>query len=193
MGTEGSVSPVTAVVLCGGGGVRFGGDKTAADLGGRTVLDTLLDSLPTEWDVVCVGPERPTTRAVQWCREDPPGGGPVAGLATGATDLDAEIVVVLGGDMPYAAVPAQVLARTLAARPDVKAAAVVDGEGRIQPLLAAYRLVALRSVLPADPAGARLTPLLRSLDPLGVEVADGTELDIDTPADLERARRRVGP
>ena len=92
----------TAVVLCGGESRRFGSDKTRADLDGVPVLDVLLSSLPPGWDVLCVGPERPTSReAVRWTREDPPGGGPVAGLAAALTVVDSPVTVLLGGDMPY--------------------------------------------------------------------------------------------
>jgi len=67
----------SVIVLCGGASRRMGGvDKTRARLGATTVLDRLLDTLPSCWDVVCVGEERPTTRAVTWRRESPPGGGP---------------------------------------------------------------------------------------------------------------------
>ncbi len=186
-------APVIAIVLCGGGGVRFGGDKTSASLGGTTVLDRVLDGLPVTWAVVCVGSERPTTRTVTWRREEPPGGGPVAGLAAGLVGLDGEVVVVLGGDMPFAGRAAARLAESLLAGPHRRAVAAVDDDGRLQPLLAAYRLAALREVLPTDPNGARLTPLLRSLGPVPVVVTDGSALDVDTPADLEVARRRVGP
>ena len=72
------------IVLCGGTSRRLGGvDKTRESLSGTTVLDYLLDDLPPGWPVVCVGEMRATTRSVQWCRESPAGGGPVAGIAAG--------------------------------------------------------------------------------------------------------------
>ena len=93
-------TPVTAVVLCGGTGRRFGGDKTRADLGGASVLDRLLAGIPADWPVLCVGERRPTARAVTWLREDPPGGGPVAALAAALPRVDTPVLVALGGDMP---------------------------------------------------------------------------------------------
>ena len=105
---------VTAIVLCGGRSRRFGEDKTQAALHGRPVLDWLLDSLPGGWDVICVGHERPTTRAgVRWTREHPAGGGPVAALAAGLALVSAPTVVLLGGDMPFGGAAAARLAEDL--------------------------------------------------------------------------------
>jgi len=184
---------VTAVVLCGGASSRFGRDKTRAHLGDQSLLDHLLAGLPDDWPVVCAGPERPTPRAVQWVREHPPGGGPVAALAAALPCVATPLVVVLGGDMPYAAGPAPALAARLGASPGVDAVAARDGEGRTQPLLAAYRLEALTRVVPEAPAG---TPLMRLLDALRVETVAADwplTLDVDTPQDLEAARHRLEP
>jgi molybdopterin-guanine dinucleotide biosynthesis protein A len=186
--------PTTAVVLCGGESRRFGSDKTRADLGGVSVLDALLTSLPEPWDVLCVGPERPTVRpGVRWTREEPPGGGPVAGLAAALGEVEAPVTVLLGGDMPCAGPVAVELAAALPDVPDADVLAGVDGDGRVQPLLAAYRTVALRAALPDRPAG---TPLRRVLDGLrvhGVEVPERATRDVDTPEDLDALRHRLAP
>lgn len=184
-------SPVAAVVLCGGQGRRFGGDKTSADLAGRPVLEHVLDGLPAGWDVVCVGLERPTRRSVRWCREEPPGGGPVAAVAAALPLVDASVAVLLGGDMPYAAHVASELVAQLASTPEAEAVVGVGSDGRLQPLLAAYRVAALRAAIPSPPGG---TPLMRVMDRLRlvtVPVTGEAALDVDTPADLDRARHRL--
>lgn len=185
---------VSAIVLCGGQSSRFGSDKTAADLGGQPVLDALLSTLPVHWDVVCVGPARPTRRTdVRWTREHPPGGGPVAGLAAGLASAAGDTVVLLGGDMPYAAAAASVLARRLEEDPTAEAVVGTQVEGGRQPLLAAYRIDALRAAMPAEPSGTPLRRLLDSLVVREVPVAPEASIDVDTPEELERARHRLEP
>ena len=92
---------VTVVVLAGGTSRRFGSDKLDARLRGLTVLGSVVGSLPARWPVVVVGPPRDCGRAVTWTREDPPGGGPLAGVAAGVDVVQTEIVAVVAGDMPF--------------------------------------------------------------------------------------------
>ena len=183
-------------------------DKTAARLGSGTVLDHLLEGLPEAWPVVCVGVERPTTRPVSWTRESPPGGGPVAGMAAGLAGVTSALVVVLGGDMPFAAAAAVGLSSHPRLSADLSApgqptpaeavdqpldgVVATDGEGRTQPLLAAYRTEALRGAIPADPAGAPLMRVLARLRLEPVREEDRACLDVDTPDALARARHIVG-
>ena len=126
------------IVLCGGTSRRLAGrDKTREPLGKTTVIDQLLDSLPPDWDVVCVGEERATTRSVGWCRQSPAGGGPVAGLAAGLDHLGRvgiESCVVVGGDMPFAAPALPTLVDTLNAQLGLDAVLATDRDGQKQPL-----------------------------------------------------------
>lgn len=190
-----SQSPVV-IVLCGGTSRRLQGrDKTRESLAGTTVMDHLLDALPSDWVVVCVGVERPTTRPVRWCRESPAGGGPVSGIAAGLETLEhlgAEICVVLGGDMPFAAATVPTLVETLSARPRLDAVLAADPDGRPQPLLAAYRWEALRTALPREPGGARLMGIVNTLATGTVACEANVTLDVDTPEALEQARHIVG-
>ena len=117
-----SAPEVTVVVLCGGDSRRLGMDKTRQPFGRLTVLDYLLESLPGEWAVVAVGPRRPTLRAVTWVREQPPGGGPLAGITAGLSRVGTDLVAVVGGDMPFAAAGVGALVAALAADPSLEAA-----------------------------------------------------------------------
>jgi molybdenum cofactor guanylyltransferase len=183
------------IVLCGGTSRRLAGfDKTRESLAGTTVMDHLLDALPSGWDVVCVGEERVTTRSVEWCRESPPGGGPVAGITAGLDHLrqpGTEMCVVVGGDMPFAAPAVPRLVDMLDARPELDAMLATDPDGRRQPLLAAYRCGALRAALPREPAGARLMVVVEALVTGALACQAQVTLDVDTPEALEEARHIV--
>ena len=176
---------VTVVVLAGGTSRRFGSDKLAAPLGGSTVLDTVLGSLPPQWPVVVVGPPRECRRPVTWTREDPPGGGPLAGVAAGVDAVTTDLAAVVAGDMPYAGPAIVALVAALRTAPvAVGAVVAVDAHGVANPLLAAYRAASVREVLPS-PAANRPAKLLLALSHLEVGVIGPAGRDVDTPADLD--------
>lgn len=177
---------VSVVVLAGGTSRRFGSDKLAAPLGASTVLDHLIGSLPAAWPVVVVGPRRAGTRPVTWTREDPPGGGPLAGVAAGVALVRTDLVAVVAGDMPFAGAALERIVGALRTSPPQVCGVVArDGAQVVNPLLAAYRTEAVRSVLPDQPGGRPARALLALPH---VELAmDGPAVrGVDTPADLER-------
>src|SRR5881628_3853823 len=92
--------PWDAVVMAGGSSRRMGEDKLALDVGGRSMLDRVVDAVADAGHVIVVGPQRDTDRNVLWCCEDPPGTGPASALRTALTHISAEHVVVLAGDQP---------------------------------------------------------------------------------------------
>jgi molybdopterin-guanine dinucleotide biosynthesis protein A len=181
-----------AVVLSGGRGARLGGtDKAAIELGGRTLLERALDALVDVTEVVVVGPEVPTRRRVQFTSEDPPGGGPAAGLLAGvrAFDVPPTWVVVLAVDMPL--VTAQTVRRLVAAA-RAGGSLLVDDHGRTQPLCAVYSVAALErtAAKAADPSGHALAVrhLIAGLDLERVPATGEEAHDVDTPADLAHLR-----
>lgn len=179
---------VTVVVLAGGTSRRFGSDKLVAPLRGSTVLDTAVASLPLEWPVVVVGPPRDCGRTVTWTREDPPGGGPLAGVAAGVDRVATELVAVVAGDMPYAGPALVALVAALRTAPrEVDAVVATDDDGVANPLLAAYRVAAVRRLLPS-PAHGRPAKLLFDLAHVELAVPGPAAHDVDTPADLEGLR-----
>ena len=193
------------VVAAGGRAERYGaGDKLAADLGGRTLLERTLAALPAHAAVVCVGPTVPTSRPVTWVREDPPHSGPLAAVAAGVPGLPREVtaVALVGGDMPAAGRLLPSLAYALAAsgtgappasRPDpgpAQCALAVDPSGQRQPLLSVWRRDRLETRLAAL-APVADQPVRVLLDGIVVrEVPAPTSLtaDVDTQDDLARLR-----
>jgi molybdopterin-guanine dinucleotide biosynthesis protein A len=184
-------------VLAGGRSRRLSGiDKTRIRIGEQDLLELALGATTGARATVLVGPPRPTTRGVHWCREEPPFAGPAAALDAGLahlgelTDVDggpASIVLVLAADMPWVgdAVPA-----LLAAYRD-DGAILVDPDGRRQPLAAVYRRVAICEALAAaDLRDAALSPIISGLRLAPVADPGEASLDVDTPQDLSLARAR---
>ena len=178
--------PFDALVVAGGAARRMGGvDKVSVPVDGVTLLDRALMAVANAEHVVCVGPTRPTAIPVAWVHERPEGGGPAAAVAAGLHALEAPIVAVVAGDMPF--VTSSVVESLIAACVDRDAAVGVDDQGQWQPLLAGYRTAALRSVLADDPAGESLLRRVLALDPVQVDVGRGA-FDCDTWEDVALAR-----
>lgn len=206
------------VVLAGGGSRRWGGtDKTAQALGGVPVLVAVLESALRGLDacgsprrVVVVAPAgHPARDAVQgrdlrgarlvWTLEDPPDGGPVAGIAAAlgaptGPDGHGAAVAVVAGDAPFAGAA---LSRLVTALADGghDAAVGVDGAGRRQLLFCARREALVEALRPG-PDGApprAVHRLLGALDVVEVPLTERESLDLDHPADLVRARALLEP
>lgn len=97
-----------AVVLAGGTGRRLGGAlKPQVTVRGRRLLDHVLDATAGARRVVVVAPQTvPVPDGVVRTLENPPHGGPVAGIAAGLHALGVEaapLVLVLACDLPGAA------------------------------------------------------------------------------------------
>jgi molybdopterin-guanine dinucleotide biosynthesis protein A len=188
---------VTGLVLAGGRSSRFGRDKLAERLDGRTLLDSAIEGVTpgsTEILVVAAPDAAPDLPAgARLVHDRVAFEGPLAGVAAGLRAARESIVVVVGGDMPT--LVGAVIASMLEAvdLPGVEAA-VLEHEGRARPLPVALRrdpALAAADALLAD--GERrlraLTETLettiipeaawRALDPYGMTVRD-----IDTPADM---------
>ena len=179
---------VAALVLAGGRSRRFGTDKLAAEISGRPLLDGALDAALAAADaqvVVVGGVERALPDGVLVTREEPAYAGPFAAVAAGLALVDADVVLVLAGDLldPGPAIPA--LLAALAAQPHADAAVVVDASGRRQTLLAAFRLMPLLGcVVGVDTDGRAASELFDGLHVVEVPDAGGWSLDVDTPDDL---------
>ena len=175
------------VVLAGGTAARMDGvDKASVELHGRTLLELAVDALLDADEVVVVAPDSvPTSRPVTFVCEDPPRGGPVAGLLTGVDALlrRPRLIGVLAVDMPR--VTPATMRRLRVAAEGHDGAFLVDADGRRQlaGVLDADRLAAVRP----DLEGQHGMALHRLLAPLILaEVpADGDEaVDIDSWTDL---------
>lgn len=183
--------PLAAVVLSGGEGVRLGGvDKSSIEVDGRTLLEHALTATAAAAEVVIVGNELPTSRAVTWTREDPPGGGPAAGLLTGLLALSTppDLVCVLAVDMPR--FTADTLTRLWHAASSADGACLVDEQHHKQWLAGVYHHDALRAVAPAAGSwrGLSVRRLMMPLRIVGIPAVADEARDVDTWRDLLHLR-----
>jgi molybdopterin-guanine dinucleotide biosynthesis protein A len=185
-----------AAILAGGRGSRLGGvSKPDLEVDGRRLLDTALAAAAGAVRTVVVG-EVDVPDGVLRTREDPPYGGPVAGLEAGCALLDqvggpdrAPWTLVLASDLPDAEAAVAVL---LAADPgDHDGACLLDADGRLQWLLGVYRTDVLSVRLAGRGGITAMYRLLGPLDLLGVAPGAASTTDLDTPGDVAAwARRR---
>lgn len=194
-----------AVVVAGGSARRMGGvDKLALEVAGRPILDHVLAAArPLCSTLVVVGPPRPTEiEGVVFAAEAEPGGGPVPAVAAAMEEVAAGLaatggegaVAVLAGDLPLLATADLELLFAAVADASVEAAAAVDDRGRPHPLLAVHRVAGLRdrmAHLGADLSGVPAARLLPA-DTVLVGLGPASTLNVNCPADLDRARTLIG-
>jgi molybdopterin-guanine dinucleotide biosynthesis protein A len=179
------------IVLTGGTSERFGSDKSQALINGKTLIARILDSIPSEFEVIIVGQDPHIESSTYACvQEEPLGGGPVAGFKAGLQICDSELALLLATDMPFAI--AKVINLLNLMKSHDEALMYVDAEGFQQPLAALYRVEAVENAFAAmgEVHGKSMKELVSHLTvvqiPATSEVA-GSLIDIDTAADLNRA------
>jgi molybdopterin-guanine dinucleotide biosynthesis protein A len=206
---------VAAIVLAGGASSRFGGDKLAAPLDGRPILEHAVLAVASIADpvIVVIGPDDPIPLipadlgvSLLLARDPVARQGPVALVAAHGSGAEgpgaapgsrarAEVVLVVGGDMP-SLVPEvlRLLATFLIADPSL-AAATLETPGvaplplalrpdiagpAIGAILASGGRRSIRALLGAVPSATVPASAWRAIDPAGI-----TLRDVDKPADLE--------
>lgn len=159
-------------------------DKALVVLEGMTFLDRVLHAVDRAASTVVVGPVRETYRAVEWTQEDPPGSGPVAGLAAGLATGSAPVVVVLSCDLPW--VTDQDIARLVDSIGEHDGSGLRDSDGRDQWLATAYRRSSLEHALAelGDPRDKSVRRLTAGLDLVWSDPTKSGD-DVDTWADLD--------
>lgn len=205
---------IAGIVVAGGTARRFDptvADKALLEIGGVAMIRRVVDGLTVADRVVINARDSQREslaavladcdRPVAFAVDPTPQRGPVAGLATALEATTADRVLALGCDRPLVEPAAlQALADRCEPRPDAAEgppdACLPVVEGRRQPLCGAYRRDPLAAAIDAlaDTShrsfGAVLDHLAVATVPAD-ELPGGPEafLDVNTPADLERARR----
>jgi molybdopterin-guanine dinucleotide biosynthesis protein A len=191
-----------AILLAGGRGSRMGGEvKPLLEVDGRSLLRRAVEAVGGCASVTVVAPLLdPDLDGVTWVREEPPFGGPAAGLvaALEAWQGDArapEWTVILACDLvnPDAVVAA--LAGAVAALGSESDGVCLDDDGgRPQWLAGLYRTAALEHAARALPDAGRDASLRTLLGALAIaheQAPRRTVADVDTWQDLDEARARA--
>jgi molybdopterin-guanine dinucleotide biosynthesis protein A len=171
-----------------------GAQKPLLTVGGVGLLQGALDAVTAAGcsPVVVSGPAVLADPSVRWVREDPPFGGPVAGIIAALSSIHTEMVLVLAADLPRAAEAVSFLLDAAALSPLRDGLCLADDGGRPQWLTGLYRTEALREGggrLRDAGAGASMRELLADLEIATVRAPQGVAADVDTWQDLIRARR----
>lgn len=182
--------PVAGVVLAGGAGSRLGRAKAGVVMRGRTLVEWAVDLVAARCrpvvvvsrpDVLLPSLDVPVLLDREGAR------GPMNALVTALDHLDADDVLVLACDLPFAGP----LLDRLVGTPPGRAVAAADD--RRQPLCARYpRLATLEACERLMARGVRRMTTL--LDELGAETVLALEdelFNVNTAGDLEQARLRA--
>ena len=193
---------LTGIVLAGGSGRRFGGDKRSAAVAGTPLLLRVLGRIqPFCTDLIVVSRADdpvpvPLPPAVRVLSDDQPGAGPLAALCTGLAAAHEPWSLVVAGDHPFLAPP--LLTWLLTQRGEDTDAVIPVVSGIPQVLHALYHQ-RCRAPFAAAATVGRLT-LYQALSDVNVRrVPEATlrtmdpELrsffNVNTPAHLRRAER----
>jgi molybdopterin-guanine dinucleotide biosynthesis protein A len=187
-------------VLAGGLSRRLGSDKATVALGEQTLLERAISVLSSVFPrtVVSVGADTIVTTGAPVLRDRRPDSGPVGALETILLSEEGMSVFVLACDLPF--VGETVVRRILEAgsrRPvgGVARAWIAHASGRDQPLCGLYTSACVGAVTSnLDSGRLSFRDLFVGIAVERIEVGDlGVDvlLNVNIPADLERARRRV--
>lgn len=191
-----------AIILAGGRSSRMGEDKALISVGGETLLRRVLDACEGCSTIVLVAPEETASSlrsrpGLLVTLEDPPLGGPVAGIAAGlaaleAAGLDREDpwVLLLSVDL---AQPREVVAALRGADAGASDGVCLSDGAFPQYLAARYRWEALHRALGAVEArNCSVKRLMAPLDLTQVVVSELVSADLDTLADVALHRGATG-
>lgn len=195
---------VDAIILTGGRSSRLDTvPKAGLMVDGRSLLGRTIDAASSARRIVVVGPppDLRLPKGTLRVQEDPPFAGPVAGIASGLSALNAaasasgseqsEAVLVLACDMPHLDRAMPRLLKGLIDNPEMDGVIAVDADQHLQPLAAGYRTSSLARALAIAGATAPLAGMavFRLLDTLmwtPVDVPADSTADVDTWEDARR-------
>ncbi len=190
-----------AAVLAGGKGRRLGADKASLEIGGKTVLERILECLEELFPMVLLVTQEgsivvPTGYGdrLKVVVDVVPGKGPLGGIYTALVHSPAQYVFVMACDMPY---PSCDLVRCLLTEAPGREAVVPRRGKYIEPLFAVYSRETREKILPRlESNRLKIHEFIDELNVLYLDEEDIAACDprfrsffnINTPEDLKNAR-----
>ncbi|HWX54241.1 MAG TPA: molybdenum cofactor guanylyltransferase [Verrucomicrobiae bacterium] len=191
---------ITGFVLAGGKSSRMGADKAGLSLEGRTLLEHALAAIrPVCEEVFIVGSRQIYGNAGPGYEDIYSGCGPLGGIHAALTHAQTDLNLIIAVDTPFLTMA---LLNHLAEKARQASAMIVTLRvgGYIEPLCSVYA----RSFLPVAEAALKagnykLAPLFPAHRTVVIEEAELSKFafaaemfeNLNTPEDLERARRRA--
>jgi molybdopterin-guanine dinucleotide biosynthesis protein A len=188
---------LTGLVLAGGASRRMGRDKAFLELGGRPLIQIVIErmlNVCAEVLVVSADSERYAGLGVPVVEDRFPGVGVLGGLHAGLGAAASDLSLVVGCDMPFLNPD---LLRAFAVWAEGYDVALLRQDGQVEPLHAAYRRTCLPAMEAVIHAGRRrIVSFFHRVNVRYVSVQEVVPMDpqlasfrnVNTPDDWEKAR-----
>ena len=176
---------LATIIVAGGHGTRMGGvDKASVEVHGLRLVDRLIAQLPSHTNYVVVSPR---ALGLPTACEQPPFGGPVAGIHAGFEYLlhrhpDLEYIATLPVDAPDSPHILPPLFAAITADPSAAVALIRSQDGRLQNLCGIWRTTELSKALSklGNPRNQSVRRLLSQAGRIIEAQGTGEEQDYDT-------------
>jgi molybdopterin-guanine dinucleotide biosynthesis protein A len=189
---------VQAFILAGGRSSRMGSDKAKLELGDRTFVEIIAETLkPITSDVSLVGGAPNSTLST--VPDVYPDWGALGGLHAAISACTTPWAVVVACDLPF--ITRELISSLVAARDGYDAVVPIQPDGRAQPLCACYRVEQCMSTAatliqagkrrPLDLLDAVNTRWVKFAELKDLDQADSFFVNINTPEDYYEATRKV--
>ena len=181
---------VSALILAGGNSIRFGSDKSFADLGGTPLIEHIISQLMPHFDEIIISANNKADYAYlnrQIVGDIFTGAGPIAGLHAGLKAASGDYVFLAACDMPFVSdALIKRMRRVLAEM--TPAAAVPKREGFIEPFHGFYSAgLAPEIEKKLEEGGCGLYSFLTGISPETVDWADDRPFyNINSAEDLQK-------
>jgi molybdopterin-guanine dinucleotide biosynthesis protein A len=189
----------SALILAGGRGTRIGYDKKKLELGGETVIASLITKLHLLFSEVLVSSNEPFAHDQVVVLQDELGAGPLAGIYQGLTYCRSEYLYVVACDMPFISLSYIQYMQEMIREKPVDACVTRRDDGFYEPFNAFFNKSCLKPMYEALVGHAYKISTL--LDRLQLHIIDASRLNgfnqedmffnINYQEDLELAKSKV--